>query len=96
MKVGYHPDVQKDVAKVLKHYDAITSRLGDEFWTELMSFIEAAAKNPLRFHSDVGDLRRANLKRFPYHFLFRVLPGRIRVMVVRHHKQSPRTGLRRK
>lgn len=31
MKVGYHPDVQKDVNRILKRYDAISDRLGDEF-----------------------------------------------------------------
>jgi len=31
MKVVYHPDVQKDVSKILRHYDRINERLGDEF-----------------------------------------------------------------
>ena len=92
MKVGYHPDVQKDVNRVLRRYDEVSNRLADEFWDELMWFIQMATENPSRFHPAVRDLRRANLKRFPYHFLFRVLPDRIRVTVVRHHKQGPRFG----
>ena len=68
MKVGYHPDVQKDVRRILKRYDEVSDR----------------------------DLRRANLKRFPYHFLFRVLPDRIRVTAVRHHKQNPQASLQRR
>ena len=44
MKVGYHPDVQKDVRRVLKRYDEVSDRLGDEFWDELMSLIEAAPR----------------------------------------------------
>ena len=62
MNVGYHPAVQKDVNRILRQYDLVSSRLGDEFWQELMKHIEAAGKNPLRFHPAVGDLRRANLK----------------------------------
>jgi hypothetical protein len=42
--------------------------LGDEFWEELNSFISKAALNPRHFHLEKGDLRRANLIRFPYHF----------------------------
>lgn len=95
MKVGYHPAVQKDVNRILRRYDKVSSRLGDEFWEELKNHVAAAAENPLRFHRFVADLRRANLKRFPYHFLFRILSDRIRVIAVRHHKQNPRFGLER-
>ena len=39
MKVVYHPAVQRDVSRILRHYDGINDRLGDEFWEELNSFI---------------------------------------------------------
>lgn len=31
MKVVYHPAVQRDVSRILRHYDEINDRLGDEF-----------------------------------------------------------------
>ncbi len=96
MRVGYHSAVQRDVNRVLRRYDKESSRLGDEFWDELNNYVKAAAVNPLRFHPFIRDLRRANLKRFPYHFLYRILPDRIRVIAVRHHKQNPRFGLHRR
>jgi plasmid stabilization system protein ParE len=96
MKVGYHSSVQNDVNRILRRYDKVSSRLGDEFWAELKRYIKAVADNPLRFHPSIGDLRRANLKRFPYHFLYRILSDRIRVIAVRHHKQHPQSGLRRR
>lgn len=76
MKVGYHPAVQKDVNRIPRRYDKVSSRLGDEFWEELRNHVTAAAENPLRFHPFIPDLRRANLKRFPYHFLYRILSDR--------------------
>jgi plasmid stabilization system protein ParE len=96
MKVVYHAAVQKDVNRILRRYDKDSSHLGDEFWNELNRYIEAAVANPLRFHPFIRDLRRANLKRFPYHFLYRILSDRLRVIAVRHHKQNPRFGLQRK
>lgn len=96
MKVVYHPDVQRDVSGILRHYDGINARLGDEFWEELNSFIEQASANPQRFHFEARDRRRANLRRFPYHFLFREIPGGIRITVVRHHRQHPERGLERR
>ena len=95
MKVVYHPDVQRDVSRILRHYDGINDRLGDEFWEELNSFINIARTSPQRFHFEARDRRRVNLRRFPYHFLFREIPGGIRITVVRHHKQQPEHGLER-
>jgi plasmid stabilization system protein ParE len=96
MKVVYHPAVQHDVSRILHHYDGINDRLGDEFWEELNSFINQAVANPQRFHFEGPDRRRVNLRRFPYHFLFREISGGIRITVVRHHKQHPEPGLRRR
>jgi plasmid stabilization system protein ParE len=88
--------VQRDVNGILKHYGGISARLADEFWDELISRIEAAAKHPEHFHFGEIGLRRANLQKFPYHFLFRPLPGKIRITVVRHNKRDPKFALGRK
>jgi toxin ParE1/3/4 len=96
MKVVYHPAVQRDVSRILRHYDGINDQLGEDFWDELNSFINLALANPRRFHFQSGDRRRVNLKRFPYHFLFREIPGGIRVTVVRHHKKRPAHGIDRR
>jgi plasmid stabilization system protein ParE len=92
MTVVYHPAVQQDVSKILRYYDGINNHLGDEFWNELKSFIAEAAAKPGRYHFDERGQRRVNLKRFPYHFLFREIPGGIRITVVRHHLQHPDFG----
>ncbi len=55
-----------------------------------------AAQRPDRYHLFKGDLRRANLKRFPYHFLYRVVGDCVRILVVRHHRRDPGYGLERK
>ena len=96
MRVTFHAAVQPDLNRILHHYDQISKSLGDEFWSELNGIIESLAANPSRYHPAVGDLRRAKLKRFPYHVLFRVLPDRVRITAIRHHKQNPRTALRRR
>lgn len=96
MTVTYHPSVQRDVNRILRYYQDISGRLADEFWDELLGSIAAAAKNPERFHFAEEGLRRANLQKFPYHFLFRTLTDRIRITVVRHNKRHPRHAIRRK
>ena len=96
MRVTYHPFVQRDVNAILRYYDEHSTRLADEFWDELLANIESASDNPERSHVVELGLHRVNLQRFPYHFLYQVLPGRIRVMVVRHNKGHPTHGLGRK
>src|SRR5436189_4556353 len=91
---GLHPLVQRDVSRVLRHYDDINDHLGDEFWEDLTSIINQAAAAPQRFHFETRNLRRANLKRFPYHFLFREIAGGIRITAVRHHNQHPERSLK--
>jgi plasmid stabilization system protein ParE len=95
MTVVYHPAVQQDVSRILRHYDSINERLGDDFWEELNLFISRATVSPHRFHFQSRDRRRVNLKRFPYHFLFREVSGGIRITVVRHNRRHPKRGLER-
>ena len=95
MRLVYHPAVQRDVTGILRHYDGISRRLGDAFWEELTGLIEVARTKPERFHPADRGLRRANLKRFPYHFLFRVVAGGVRIIVVRHHRRHPSQGMGR-
>jgi plasmid stabilization system protein ParE len=94
MKVVYHPDVQRDVSRILRHYDRIHPKLGDAFWSELNALVKQA-ENPQHFHFDQSGRRRVNLKRFPYHFLFRETAAGIRIIVVRGHKQHPGLGKQR-
>lgn len=57
--------------------------------------IAVAAAKPGRFHLLKPDFHRANLKRFPYHFIYRELPDGIRVTLVRHHRRHPSFGMER-
>jgi hypothetical protein len=37
-----------------------------------------------------------NLERFPFHFLYRIVEDRVRILVVRHHKRRPSLGTQRR
>ena len=96
MRVEYHPAVEQDVAEALRRYDAVGQRLGEEFKAELHRVIAVAAAEPGRFHLIKPGFHRANLKRFPYHFIYRELADGIRVTLVRHHRRDPGFGTERK
>ena len=95
MRLAYHPLVQREVSKILRHYDRISKPLGDAFWAELTRLIELVSAKPERFHFADRGLRRANLRRFPYHLLFREKVDGIRVIVLRHNKRHPNYGTAR-
>ena len=96
MRVEYHPAVEQDVAEALRRYDVVSERLGDEFKSELQRTISMAAANPGIFHLIKPGIHRANLKRFPYHFVYREIPDGIRVTLVSHHRRDPSHGMERK
>jgi len=97
MRVTLHRHVGAEVDRIMDRYEAVGGpHLADEFYSELSSLIRRASQNPGRFRIIQGDLRRANLKRFPYHFLFREIGDSLRILVVRHHRRDPSLGLKRK
>ena len=95
MRIEYHPAVEQDVAEALRRYDAVSQRLGEEFKADLRRLVNVAAARPGRFHLIKPGYHRANLKRFPYHFIYRELSDGIRVTLVRHHRRHPGFGMER-
>lgn len=95
MRIEYHPAVRQDVAEAMRRYKAVSAKLATDFKTELRRVITVAGANPNRFHSVKPGFHRANLQRFPYHFIYREIPEGIRVTLVRHHRRHPDVGLER-
>ena len=96
MKATFHRLVQKDVWAVLNYYEEVSGeQLADEFYEEFMTFVQHATQHPEQFHFDRSGLRRANLERFPYHFLYRARRDGIFILVLRHDHRRPSFGMKR-
>ena len=97
MRLVLHPKVYSDIDAIMNYYEqAATSELADEFFAELRFVMGQAAASPERFSIREADIRRANLRRFPYHFLFRIVGDVVRILVVRHHSRHPALGSARR
>lgn len=97
MRLVLHPKVSSDISSIMEYYERVsTSELADEFYLELRRFISLAGERPETFAIRERDLRRVNLRRFPYHFLFRIVNDTVRILVVRHHNRHPVLGLNRR
>ncbi len=96
MRLVLHPEVSSDVDAIMEYYERVASReLADDFYAELRRFMVEAAERPKSLSIRERDLRRVNLPRFPYHFLFRIAGDSARILVVRHHRRRPSLGIRR-
>ena len=58
----------------MRRYKAVSQKLADDFKSELRDAIGMALANPGRFHPVKPGFHRANLKRFPYHFIYCEIP----------------------
>ena len=97
MRLIFHPRVYSDIDKIMERYERVaTPQLADEFYAKVRQFMAAAARNPRRFAVRQRDIRRVNLERFPFHFLFRIVGETVRVLVVRHHRRHPSFGMSRR
>ena len=97
MRLEFHSQIASDISRILEYYEDVAGLLlADEFYVELRSFFQKAADVPEAFSIRERDLRRVNLERFPYHFLFRIVDDRVRILVVRHHSRRPSLGTHRR
>lgn len=97
MRLVLHPKVFSDIERIMAYYEEMaTPKLANEFYRELRRFMAGAAVRPESFVIRERDIRRVNLQRFPYHFLFRIVGDVVRILVVRHHSRHPSLGARRR
>ena len=90
----FHRWIQRDLRSALLFYDDEGGpKLGDRFFSEAEQATMEVVRNPEGFHFIASGLRRASLKSFPY--LFEVVDGEDRFLVLRHDKRHPDFGLRR-
>ncbi len=68
MRLVLHPKVYSDIDEIMGYYERIaTPVLAEEFYTELRCFMTKVADEPESFSIRERDIRRANLRRYPYH-----------------------------
>lgn len=97
MRLEFHRQIASDISRIMDYYEDVAGvELADEFYSELRVFFQKAADAPEACEIRERDLRRVNLERFPFHFLFRIVDDTVRILVVRHHRRRPTLGLRRR
>lgn len=97
MLLEFHQQIGSDIVRIMDYYEDVAGpQLADEFYAELRACFKKAAESPETYSPRDRELRRVNLERFPYHFLFRIVDDRVRILVVRHNRRRPSLGIHRR
>lgn len=98
MKVEYHPSTTTDLNEAIEYYDTQEPGLGDRCRAEVYAAIDRIVGAPQRYPVITGNIRRCFVNRFPFSVLYRYFEndGRVRILVIRHHRRRPSFGLRRR
>lgn len=91
MIVRFRPRAQRGLDEAAARYEAERPALSARFVQTLLRAVELAASAPRAGRAVPTDprLRRWNLERFPYSFLYAAEPGGIVVVAIVHHKRRP-------
>lgn len=94
--IGFHRRVRADLRGILDHYEnEAGAKVADELYEELQVRVNIVSENPAFYPRYHGEIRRANLKRFPYHFLYEIRTDSVWIFVLRHDSRNPSYGMRR-
>jgi len=97
MGLEFHRQVASDISQIMDYYEEVAgAQLAEDFYAELRSFFKKAVESPEAYGVRERDIRRVNLEKFPFHFLFRIVNDRVRILVVRQHRRRPSLGLHRR
>jgi toxin ParE1/3/4 len=99
MRLSYHPEADAEITAIAQYYDANRDGLGDAFLDELERVIKNLLVDPLRWpkidnHPD--QMRRCQLRGFPYSVCYQVWSDEVQVTIVRHHARHPDYGRTRR
>ena len=97
MKIRHHLVARLDVLEAVEHYEQVGEvGLAAEFFAEVVKYVDQIADRPLSFRVHLKKYRRANLPRFPYNILFRIVDDNaVRILAVRHNHRDPNYGTNR-
>src|SRR3954454_7939314 len=84
------PQARLELAAASDWYDAQDSRLADKFLHTFDTTIEKVLQNPLQYQKVHGDVRRANIGRFPYGLIYRMSGDEVVVISCFHGRRNPK------
>src|SRR5687768_11165085 len=97
MRLVFQREVPADIRQIIDHYIAVAgTSLAEDFLADLEKALTRIVDAPHSYALHGTSTRRANLDRFPYNILFRIIRDEIQILVVRHNSRHPSVGTTRR
>jgi plasmid stabilization system protein ParE len=80
----------RDLAGAYGWYEEQRPGLGEEFLTAVDTTFDAIEQIPEMFRRVHGEVRRANVSRFPYAVFYRIDPKSVVVLAILHTARDPK------
>ena len=88
-KLNFHAEADREVIEAARYYELQVDSLGVEFLDELDHALHHIQVHPNAAPLVGREIRRKNLRRFPYSLFYAVEPDRLRIVALAHQKRRP-------
>jgi len=96
MNYQFYPDAFDEHYDSVAFYQQRLPGLGADYLAEFDALMLQICHSPQHYPRIAApDIRRAGLKRFPFHIIYRVMPTHIIVLAVAHQRRRPAYWARR-
>lgn len=89
MKYGFHPEAEAEFLDAIEYYEGCKPGLGHEFAIEVHSTIDNILSFPNAWTILKDDMRRCQIRRFPYGIVYSRDGDVIFVLAVMHLQRDP-------
>ena len=89
------PRVEEDIQEAFSYYEDIAEELADDILLAVSESFDWVEESPLHYQTIYKNVRKCNIRRFPYAVYFTLQEKQISVIGVLHLKRNPKTWMRR-
>lgn len=88
MRVIYHAEAEADLIEAAKFYSQRDRSLGIRFLDAVDQAVHSILPSPATWPIVEGDVRRREVKGFPYSLLYRAIGDELRIIATKHHSRD--------
>jgi toxin ParE1/3/4 len=89
MRLAYHPQARAELISAAQYYEQRVEGLGLQFLMAVDAAANLAKADPFRAKADDKGRRKWRVKRFPYHFIYKVKDQQVFVLAIAHASRKP-------
>lgn len=89
MRIRISPFAEKDLQESIEFYNKQKEGLGDDFADVIDYTIERIKENPNQFSAEYKEIKKAQIKRFPFNIFFVVEDSTCYILGVFHTSRNP-------